>query len=81
MDTHHEFIIRANHGHDTNGNPRRLYVLYIGASVRRIWSEGYKGYCAVDALYQDMAQAAPMVGVTPAQYKLYKDFMRSEWNK
>ena len=53
---------------DTNGNPRRCYVLFNenGIAVNS-WDEGYLGWAALPAHLQKMPR--PVIQVTPAEYK------------
>lgn len=62
------YIIHIATTNDTNGNPRRAYVLYRNGAVLAVYNEGYHGYMAVPEQYRDMAQAAPTIQTTPAFY-------------
>lgn len=61
--THYQHL---NAGHDTNGNPRRVFVLYdaTGAIVRAI----DEGYCRTPAELRTLIQL-PGFDIKPADYR------------
>lgn len=63
---------------DTNGNPRRLYVLIneTGAYMQA-WDHGYAGIHAVPEKYRAQAARAVYVETTPTFYrKIKKEFVK-----
>ena len=62
-------MIKMKASNDRNGNPRTVYVLYNEHGIMlNAWNEGYRGYDAVDKEYIKLAQNAPAINVTIAQY-------------
>jgi hypothetical protein len=62
-------MLSLNAGNDTNGNPRRLYVLIRDGHIAGAWNEGYQGWGAVPKALQSLAQRAITVATTPGQYR------------
>lgn len=64
--------IGLNAGNDTNGNPRRVWVvLQIDGDSQHIIDavdEGYQGFHRVKEFYQDCIQG-PMFRTVPAEYR------------
>jgi hypothetical protein len=59
---------------DTNGNPRRLYVLVDECNQRiAAWDEGYEGWQCVPGLFRNAAYNAERINVP---VKLYKELRR-----
>lgn len=67
-------MIRLRTTHDTNGNPRRLFVAFRPlesgtTELVGVWDEGYSGTGAVPAQYRSLAAMAPYIEVTPTEYR------------
>lgn len=72
-------IIHANAGNDTNGNPRRAYIV-LGASGRHVFDEGYEGQQAIPQVYRDAHAHGGTwtnLSITPGQYRELK---REAWS-
>ena len=71
--------IHVNAGNDTNGNPRRLFVVFDDAGkmanyvpdarVMAVVSEGYRGSAALRDEYPDVPVAEIRLDITPKQYR------------
>lgn len=72
-------IIHANAGNDTNGNPRRAFIV-LGDFGRRVFDEGYKGEQAVPQSIRDANAHGGTwtnLSITPGQYRaLQQDAQR-----
>lgn len=63
------FYISLNAGHDTNGNPRRVYVVFDGdGQVMDVIDEGYSGQAAVIGIYPGI-QGGARFDTTPTEYR------------
>jgi len=66
---------------DTNGNPRRCYVLFdIDNVAVAAWDEEYYGHHAVPGFWREQAYWSKRVECTPAKYrKLLKTLPSPNW--
>lgn len=67
--------IRLNAGHDTNGNPRRVYVVLRDGQLFDAIDEGYHGSSALADKYPQFADKPVYTfATTPKEYRqLVKD--------
>lgn len=64
-------MIRLDAGHDSNGNPRRMFVaLGTNSDILGAWDEGYDGFQAVPLAYRKLAGDAPTFATTPGEYRV-----------
>ena len=65
-------VIHFNAGNDTNGNPRRVFVVFNDSAVVATYDEGYAGYNAItNKAHLKAARRSIMVPTTPAQYRAF----------
>lgn len=67
--------IHLNAGNDTNGNPRRLYVVYSVAEreseLMAVIREGYSGVRALRERFPDAVLLSGAIQVTAKEYRSY----------
>lgn len=72
--------IRVDAGNDTNGNPRRLFLVYdTQANLVDIIKEGYNGSRQLEELYPSLrGKVTGLIEVSPS---FYNDLIRGEYFK
>ena len=64
-------VIRYNAGNDTNGNPRRCYVVYGLDRIKAVYDEGIYGHhCITDENHRAL-HVVDYVDICPQDYKGY----------
>lgn len=71
--------VKINAGHDTNGNPRRGWVILDGRAGKMMdfVNEGYKGSSALTKAYP-LAIESVELAVTPGEYRDLMKFEREQ---
>ena len=65
---------------DSNGNPRRLYVLSLDGEQVAAWDEGYHGHDVVPGVFREAAYRAERVEIKPRQYnQLRRELPSPDW--
>lgn len=74
--------IKINAGHDTNGNPRRGWLIVDAMSGNQIdfVDEGYRGWAGLKHDYPDVVEGPELV-VTPGEYRDQVRFGREQAEK
>lgn len=74
--------VKINAGHDTNGNPRRGWIILDGRTgdMLDFVDEGYRGSSALSRTYPD-AVICLELAVTPGQYRELRKFEREQAEK
>jgi len=63
-------VIHLNAGNDTNGNPRRVYVILHNSDIVAAYDEGYAGINAItNPAHKKQAINSCMFSTTPKEYR------------
>lgn len=68
--------------HDSNGNPRRVYVVYneLG-QVIDVFDERYNGDSRIKVAYHDVVMLGGRVQITPAEYRTWLSIKKTMESK
>jgi hypothetical protein len=76
-------MVRLNAGNDTNGNPRRVWVLLCDKAkdgISGAWDEGFDGANALPEDFRSFCAAAPTIPTTRSYCRMIlRNYGR--WNK
>jgi hypothetical protein len=63
--------IRLDAGHDTNGNPRRVYLTFQSGNLIATYDEGYMGTAAITNAHHRAAYGGMSIPTTPKEYRYW----------
>lgn len=74
--------VKVNAGHDTNGNPRRGWIILDGKTGNMLdfVDEGYHGDSALKRAYPEAVRSVQLL-VTPGEYRDLRRFERVQAQK
>lgn len=61
--------IRLNAGHNSNGNPRRVFVTLAAGDIVAAYDEGYAGTGAITNRHHRAVYGGLTFATTPAEYR------------